>query len=404
MTHTSRFKHRQNVRSRVLALSVCGCLFISGVVAALLLTHNQIVPDASSDHALPILQSQSSQRTNKLQLYTVSQANDRQAVCNDGSPAKYYFRPGSEKNRDKWVIFFKGGGGCSSEAECLTRAREDATLVSSLKYPSVSKEDGIFTVNPELNPDFYDWNMVKIMYCSSDNFIGNGEQKLGGKTWFFHGKAITTAVIEDLQDPTIMKTANLSEASQVLVAGSSAGGGGAVQNIDDIADWLPQARVRGLIDSSWGMDIEPYSTKGTAGLDEDRIDAADFSNKQLDRSCLAANSNNERSCTILSKLYPYIQTPIFIFMNQYDHKKLENLGVVAPMSTSERSWLENTFIPALMASYDQIEDGLFSAKQSFHTMLTSPEYFKTTIHGTTAQQAFTNWYFDRSGPTRLIEE
>jgi O-palmitoleoyl-L-serine hydrolase len=402
MTSVSRSLTACQRNRAAAAMMVCGFLLTVGLATGLFLKFHDYSPKSTIEQDTLYATAQPTVMTNTLKLHTIVNAQERQAVCNDGSPAAYYFRPGSAANKDKWIIFFKGGGGCSSEDSCLARADQDVSLVSSLKYPTTSKEAGIFTANPSLNPDFYDWNMVKIMYCSSDNFIGNAEQTIGGDTWYFHGKAATKAVIEDLQNPEIIKTANLSQATDVLVAGSSAGGGGAVQNIDDIASWLPQAKVKGFIDSSWGLGLEPYSS--TVIPEEDRVDLANFSNKQLDRSCLVANPKDNRPCTLLSALYPFIETPIFVFMNQYDHKKLEDVGIKAPIDEYERAWMNATFLPALLESYVQVPDGLFSPKQTFHTLLTSDEYFKTKITGITVQKAFTDWYFERGGSTRLVEE
>jgi hypothetical protein len=44
------------------------------------------------------------------------------AVCLDGTPAFYYFRPGSGTGSNKWYLHHKGGGWCESLDDCLSRS------------------------------------------------------------------------------------------------------------------------------------------------------------------------------------------------------------------------------------------------------------------------------------------
>jgi hypothetical protein len=91
-------------------------------------------------------------------------------------------------------------------------------------------------------------------------------------------------------------------------------------------------------------------------------------------------------------------------MNQYDKLKIEHLGITRPLDADEQGWLDTVYVPQLLESFEQIEDGLFSPKLTFHTMVTSDLYFTAGIGDTTIAEAFTNWYFDRPGTTYLIEQ
>jgi hypothetical protein len=48
--------------------------------------------------------------------------NKTGAVCLDGSPGAYYIRRGVPENK-RWVVFFEGGGWCTSDASCAGRAK-----------------------------------------------------------------------------------------------------------------------------------------------------------------------------------------------------------------------------------------------------------------------------------------
>ena len=47
--------------------------------------------------------------------HLVIHSNDRGAACLDGSPPGMYIHEGSGKNKDKFLIYFPGGGFCGGE-------------------------------------------------------------------------------------------------------------------------------------------------------------------------------------------------------------------------------------------------------------------------------------------------
>ncbi len=330
----------------------------------------------------------------------ITDAAGRQALCNDGSAAMFYFRPGVERFKDKWVIHLEGGGACRDEASCLARALEDPGLTSSVNSKASIKDFGIFSTSKATNTDFYGWNHVKLMYCSSDGWVGDSEQTLGGETWYFNGKNIVEAALEDLMNPNVIQTANLTQATEVVFSGSSAGGGGAVNNLDKVAGMLPWARVVGFIDSSWNVDIDPYLPVG--GPTEAEVVA--FQNRLLDESCLSDFPGEPERCVAWETMFPYIETPAFIFINQKDNVKLSAYGLNTPYDPAELNWINNTLRPNLISSFDLIEptDGLYSPNLTFHTMLTSDRFFQPHIEGVSPYQVFGNWFFGRTGPTRVF--
>ena len=64
--------------------------------------------------------------------------NDPLAVCLDGSPAAYYYRPGAESK--KFYIHTQGGGYETSNDAFYARSLTD--LGSSKNYPAVSAQVG----------------------------------------------------------------------------------------------------------------------------------------------------------------------------------------------------------------------------------------------------------------------
>ncbi len=91
------------------------------------------------------------------------------AVCLDGSPPGYYFRPGTGSGANKWLMYLKGGGWCIKGVEdCYNRSFGD--LGSSTKWASTLVVEGAFSTNKTANPAFYNWNMAFFMYCDGASF------------------------------------------------------------------------------------------------------------------------------------------------------------------------------------------------------------------------------------------
>src|SRR5262245_12278928 len=76
---------------------------------------------------------------------TVPNASSRQAVCNDGSPAIYYFREGKGSGANNWVIFLSGGGLCYSVESCNERKLNTPQLMTSNGYPSTFVGNGVLS-------------------------------------------------------------------------------------------------------------------------------------------------------------------------------------------------------------------------------------------------------------------
>ena len=121
------------------------------------------------------------------------------ARCLDGSPAVYYFRPGTGSGATKWYLHHQGGGWCESWDDCLARSKQ--ALGSSKGYPNSTNLAGsYFDPSPSVNvcaqferasrtapwntphhllacvglplsqPMMYNWNIVYMRYVSSKVF------------------------------------------------------------------------------------------------------------------------------------------------------------------------------------------------------------------------------------------
>lgn len=263
------------------------------------------------------------------------------ARCNDGSAAVMYIRPANAAYGGnpivnvsrKWVIFLDGGGGCRDADECLlTRwcggggaVFDRAGKMSSLgAYPAI-RNFGIFSLQPPAPAvnHFADYNHVLIHYCSSDNWIGssrlNGITTSTGTTYDirFEGEAIVEAALSTLitgpvgADPGVAAAfynttvPNLQAASEILLGGESAGGGGLRHHLDSLYTLLqaavadPAVVIRGVVDAGappgmWDAGIswaDPYSPGDYPDmlLTESQPTVRSFwgaADSALDQSCL----------------------------------------------------------------------------------------------------------------------
>ena len=101
------------------------------------------------------------------------EASKTGAVCLDGSPPGFYFRPGSGENANKFALHFLGGGWCWTLEDCAQRAQ---TFIGTSKlwtplfsdmHDQYLPSGGMKLGDPALKPVFANWNLVYIMYCTS---------------------------------------------------------------------------------------------------------------------------------------------------------------------------------------------------------------------------------------------
>lgn len=256
------------------------------------------------------------------QLVNTSPAGFPDAVCNDESPAAFYFRPytGSE-NANRWIIVLQGGGDCGDDQSCSRRWFAEDTLLpgfgsnsmSAVNLPDAINGNGVLERVGQ-NP-MGDWNHVLIHYCSSDRWTGTSrsdvvayfppvplsnrsyqradpwvthQQPGGGDVRMrlpFLGRKIVDAVTDTLRragpDGTLRYRGsplpNLDDAEAVVLAGGSAGGLGVINNLDHLSSYLRQHHtpcptnatcpflVAGISDSAFPPLLQNVDLNGTPG-------------------------------------------------------------------------------------------------------------------------------------------
>jgi acetyl esterase/lipase len=174
--------------------------------------------------------------------------------CADGSDYRYFSRTA---DTDKVLLYFQGGGACFSAESC---SFTDGTyLVQANGFELGADASGIFDFDNGENP-FADWSVVYMPYCTGDVHIGNNVQQYSEDLTVNHvGFLNANHGLDYVVD-------NFGDASEVMVAGSSAGGIPAPLFGGLVADELPDAEVAVLSDASGGYPDNPPINLTIGGL------------------------------------------------------------------------------------------------------------------------------------------
>lgn len=261
---------------------------------------------------------ESSEETLEMQpmtLYKVDKGIRDGAVCLDGSPPAYYHRPGVGPNDRSWIIHFNGGAWCFDKKACIERSR--SSLGSTKKLPkSPPIIQGINSPNPAINPDFYDWNLVWIVYCDGASFTGNLERPIissGGDTIYMRGKRVIDAIINDL-----LFKLNFKNAESIVLTGSSAGSMAAIFQADYIASKFPEnVPIKVLADAGYFVDTQPIGGKSLTNMFRKVFEMQNASGG-MNQECVHRFAREPWKCFLPAVATHFVKTPIYYLNSAYD--------------------------------------------------------------------------------------
>ncbi|KAJ6358505.1 hypothetical protein OIU76_000255 [Salix suchowensis] len=168
-------------------------------------------------------------------------------VCLDGSLPAYHLHRGFGSGASNWLLQFEGGGWCNDIQSCLDRAKTKRG--SSLYMNKLEDFNGILSNDASLNPDFYNWNRVKLRYCDGGSFSGDAKFDNGTSVLYFRGQKIWEAIILDLLPK------GLGKADKALLSGCSAGGLSSFLQCENFYRTLPtNTTVKCLSDAGFFLD------------------------------------------------------------------------------------------------------------------------------------------------------
>ncbi|XP_047065413.1 pectin acetylesterase 5-like [Lolium rigidum] len=266
-----------------------------------------------------------------VELTFLTGAVEKGAVCLDGTAPGYQLQRGSGSGSKSWLVHLEGGGWCSTLEECFDRGMSPLGSSNSME-PIQFTDAGILDSDPELNPDFYNWNKVYVRYCDGASFSGDTEARAqDGSTVYFRGLRIYEAVIDELMEK------GLANATQALLTGCSAGGLATILHCDDFSAKFPRdVSVKCLADAGFFIDVKDISGQSSFWSQYDRLVRLQNVREVLPKECLT--SKNPTECLFPAEIIKSIRTPMFILNSAYDSKQIR-LNLAPNTSGPDNAWL-----------------------------------------------------------------
>ncbi|KAJ8754359.1 hypothetical protein K2173_002810 [Erythroxylum novogranatense] len=340
----------------------------------------------------------------------VKNAVAKGAVCLDGSPPAYHLDRGSGTGINSWLIDFEGGGWCNNVTSCL--ARKNSRLGSSRRMAKEIAFSGIMSNRGQFNPDFYNWNRVKIRYCDGSSFTGDTQAVNHATNLHFRGARIWLAVIEDLL------AKGMKNAETALLSGCSAGGLASIMHCDSFRALLPMGtKVKCLSDAGYFVNTKDISGAPHIQSYFNEVVTLHGSAKNLPASC--TSRLKPALCFFPQYVVPQIRTPLFILNSAYDWWQIRNIlapGVddpngswsackfdisnCSPIQLHTMQDFRLRFLHALYRSANSSAGGLYidscfahcqTETQETWFMADSPMLRKTKI-----AKAVGDWFYDRT--------
>ncbi|KAF3432976.1 hypothetical protein FNV43_RR24078 [Rhamnella rubrinervis] len=251
------------------------------------------------------------------------------AYCLDGSLPAYHWHRGFGAGARNWLLQFEGGGWCNDIQSCLARAK---TRRGSTRFMSKWEVfSGILSNNASLNPDFYNWNRVKLRYCDGASFAGDSMFFNGKSLLYFRGQKIWEAIILDLLPK------GLGQARKALLSGCSAGGLSSFLHCDNFKNYLPtNASVKCLSDAGFFLDERDISLNHSMRFFYKDLVSLQGVENNLDKNCTSSFYFPEL-CIFPQYTLRYISTPFFILNSAYDVFQFHH-ALVPPSADPRGHW------------------------------------------------------------------
>ncbi|XP_037416307.1 pectin acetylesterase 5-like isoform X3 [Triticum dicoccoides] len=357
----------------------------------------------------------------------VAGAQEKGAVCLDGTPPGYHLQRGSGDGSGSWLVHLEGGGWCSTLKDCSGR-RMSVLGSSKFMKPLQFAGHGIFDSDEIYNPDFYNWNKVYVRYCDGASFAGDAE---GQAQFTSEGYASMKQLLANSwkkDSPMLHRSYFTYQSSQntknhfdkniLRDKGCSAGGLATILHCDDFSARFPQqVSVKCFADAGFFLDVR----KDISG----ERSFWSFYNRvvQLQTSVaqgLPCQQGPNR------ELIKSIRTPMFILNSAYDSWQIQN--VLLPTSSSpEKTWLSckdnirncnstqikvldeirNTMINDLKVINDKADWGMFidscftHCQTLFRVSWSSPT--SPRLGNKNIAKVVGDWYFGRSQGVKEID-
>nr|GME06443.1 pectin acetylesterase 12-like [Ipomoea batatas] len=187
---------------------------------------------------------------------------------------------------------------------------------------------GILSNKAEENPDFYNWNRIKVRYCDGASFSGDSENQAAQLQ--FRGQRIYEAAMDELMSK------GMRNAEQALLSGCSAGGLASILHCDEFRSLFPSStKVKCLSDAGLFMDATDVSGGHSLRDIFSGVVTVQDLVKNLPKTC--TNHLDPTSCFFPQNLIANINTPLFILNAAYDSWQVQ-ASLAPPSADPNGAW------------------------------------------------------------------
>lgn len=282
-----------------------------------------------------------------------------------------------------------------------------SSLHASISQPFV----GFMSSDCNTNPDFCMWHVVEFLYCDGGSYLGNRSEPLtmNSKSLYMRGALVFDALITYLTTKTLFKNAE-----QIILAGSSAGGLGALIHADRLRERLTSTVItlHVIVDGSLFLDMPDATGVHTMGAMLKQVYQLHHADKSaIIRECSRMmNSDEEWRCILPEVFHKYVFSPVVFLNSFYDtwYRKYA-LKIDCPVDTCPDMNLREVHENAKRMVQEGQEilrakkNGVFFTSCPVHTMLVSERFTYVVSKGRTVQQALGAWINDRGSSENLMD-
>ncbi|KAL8237387.1 hypothetical protein R6Q59_018468 [Mikania micrantha] len=340
-------------------------------------------------------------------LTLIPEAAAKGAVCLDGTLPGYHLHRGFESGANSWLIQLEGGGWCNTIRSCVYR--KTTRRGSSKFFEKQLAFTGILSNKAEDNPDFFNWNRVKVCYCDGASFAGDAEDKANNLQ--FRGHKIFLSAMDDLMSK------GMQNADQALLSGCSAGGLASILHCDEFSSLFSgSTKVKCLADAGMFMDTTDVAGRPTLRNMYEGVVTLQGVAKSLSPTCI--NQLDPTSCFFPQNIVSHIKTPMFILNAAYDSWQVvsslstpaadpngvwkacrRNPGNCSPSQINFFQDFRNQMLNALKGFSMSKQNGLFVNSCFAHCQTERQDTWfaddSPVINSKPIALAVGDWYFDR---------
>lgn len=348
-------------------------------------------------------------------LTLINGADSKGAVCLDGTLPGYHWHRGSGTGANSWLVELEGGGWCNNVRTCVYRK---TTRRGSSKF--MEKQiafTGLLSNKAEENPDFYNWNRVKVRYCDGASFAGEGQDEANGL--YFRGQRIWQAAMDELMDKGMRK------ADQALLAGCSAGGLASILHCDQFRALFPASiKVKCLSDA--GLFLDAMDVSGGRTLRTFYHGVVTYLGVAKNLPSYCTDQMDPTSCFFPQNLISNIKTPLFILNAAYDVWQVQS-SLCPPTADPHHEWGEckmnharcsatqiqflqnfrNQMLDAVKVFSRSKQNGLFINSCFAHCQSERQDTWfaddSPVVKNKPVAIAVGDWFFDRKGVEKLVD-